>query len=896
MTSTLRIKRRTTGSAGAPASLAAAEIAYNEIDHTLYYGEGNSSGQATAIVSIAGAGKFASPGPIGSTTPSTGAFTTLTTGPAACGTSISPALIARQIANGNDTLLFQRFTDTSPTGNLLRCVNAGSSANLALVDINGNASFASINSTPIGATTPAAGTFTNLSATGAITGSISSVRFVLSDGTTYGFCATGPALGGSAQNSVLQATFNVANSNFSVLRILEWRNTAGTSWTTGTKRIQHRVDVTDMGFIDFNPAGYACGVGIGYGPISAPVYGLYVASSGLVTMPNGAAITGGTSNNHVIGGTTAAAGTFTTLTVGNNIATAATVALDSAAGHGRNILFETAGSYRWDLFANNAAESGGNAGSNLIVQRFDDTGVSLGTPLTIDRASGLLTMNTGAAISGGASTIDGATIGGTTPAVGTFTNLTATGTVSGAGFMSLLSPYALLASPALTGTPTAPTAAANTSTTQLATTAFVMGQVGGTAVYTAQGTGAVARTIAGSLNEKVSVVDFGADPTGVADSTAAFNNACALGAAILVPPGNYKISGQIALAAGATLRGLGQSPATITTTAASFVLFAINGSNVTVENLTIQNGAKTGGADFVLNCPTADVIQTRVQNIVSYSSYGFWTDAGAGNNAYYLTWLTNCVTRVLRGTGFSFTRSCAFLYVENCTADFVGSASANFSGFALSGSALCGRGAVGGAFIRQCAVNGTSGTGSNTSQYGFNFVNFTAIWISLCSADTCDGVGYAFTTVGHVHAVGLEASICNNHGFAFTGCTYFELDGCKTDGRNGMSGATASAHGFCFLNTNSRMCMTGCQAFDMTGDGIFVPQQSGCVNITGGIASTNGGLGIAASGTSAVLVNGLICTGNTGGNYNLSGGSQWLRDTMLHSGTVVSVGPGPISG
>jgi hypothetical protein len=37
-----------------------------------------------------------------------------------------------------------------------------------------------------------------------------------------------------------------------------------------------------------------------------------------------------------------------------------------------------------------------------------------------------------------------------------------------------LSTYALLASPTFTGTPVAPTAAAGTSTTQVATTAFVM--------------------------------------------------------------------------------------------------------------------------------------------------------------------------------------------------------------------------------------------------------------------------------------------------------------------------------------------------------------------------------------------------------------------------------------
>lgn len=59
MSGTLRIKRRAVGgAAGAPASLAAAEIAYNEQDDTLYYGKGDSGGTATSIVPIAGPGAF----------------------------------------------------------------------------------------------------------------------------------------------------------------------------------------------------------------------------------------------------------------------------------------------------------------------------------------------------------------------------------------------------------------------------------------------------------------------------------------------------------------------------------------------------------------------------------------------------------------------------------------------------------------------------------------------------------------------------------------------------------------------------------------------------------------------------------------------------------------------
>ena len=60
MTDTIRIKRRAAGgAAGAPPSLAASELAYNEQDDTLWYGKGNSAGNATSIVSIGGPGAFA---------------------------------------------------------------------------------------------------------------------------------------------------------------------------------------------------------------------------------------------------------------------------------------------------------------------------------------------------------------------------------------------------------------------------------------------------------------------------------------------------------------------------------------------------------------------------------------------------------------------------------------------------------------------------------------------------------------------------------------------------------------------------------------------------------------------------------------------------------------------
>jgi hypothetical protein len=61
MANTLRIKRRASGSPGAPSSLANAELAFNEVgDGVLYYGKGTGgeNGTATAVIAIGGAGAF----------------------------------------------------------------------------------------------------------------------------------------------------------------------------------------------------------------------------------------------------------------------------------------------------------------------------------------------------------------------------------------------------------------------------------------------------------------------------------------------------------------------------------------------------------------------------------------------------------------------------------------------------------------------------------------------------------------------------------------------------------------------------------------------------------------------------------------------------------------------
>jgi hypothetical protein len=63
MPNVIRIKRRaSSGGAGAPSSLANAELAFNENSNILYYGTGTggASGSATSVIAIAGSGAFVS--------------------------------------------------------------------------------------------------------------------------------------------------------------------------------------------------------------------------------------------------------------------------------------------------------------------------------------------------------------------------------------------------------------------------------------------------------------------------------------------------------------------------------------------------------------------------------------------------------------------------------------------------------------------------------------------------------------------------------------------------------------------------------------------------------------------------------------------------------------------
>jgi parallel beta-helix repeat protein len=104
--------------------------------------------------------------------------------------------------------------------------------------------------------------------------------------------------------------------------------------------------------------------------------------------------------------------------------------------------------------------------------------------------------------------------------------------------------------------------------------------------YDQGATGAVNRPFNQKLAESISVLDFGADPTGVADSTTAIQNALLAGSGkgVYVPAGIYKITATLKITSNTYFYGDGE--ASIITTALDIVSLS---SDATVYGAFIEN-------------------------------------------------------------------------------------------------------------------------------------------------------------------------------------------------------------------------------------------------------------------------------------------------------------------
>jgi hypothetical protein len=65
------------------------------------------------------------------------------------------------------------------------------------------------------------------------------------------------------------------------------------------------------------------------------------------------------------------------------------------AGNDRPLVFRTGANARWTISANPVSETGSNVGSDFVIRRYNDAGVSIGPALNINRATGTMSVGLG---------------------------------------------------------------------------------------------------------------------------------------------------------------------------------------------------------------------------------------------------------------------------------------------------------------------------------------------------------------------------------------------------------------------------------------------------------------------------------------------------------------------
>jgi hypothetical protein len=116
-------------------------------------------------------------------------------------------------------------------------------------------------------------------------------------------------------------------------------------------------------------------------------------------------------------------------------------------------------------------------------------------------------------------------------------------------------------------------------------------------------TGAVNRPISQKLAETVSILDFGADPTGVADSTTAIQNAINTNVGVYIPSGTYKTTSTLTLNTKTYIYGEGTSSIisyTGTGYAISSTSVSVGDEKKTISNFRIESSTASVGI-YLLN-------------------------------------------------------------------------------------------------------------------------------------------------------------------------------------------------------------------------------------------------------------------------------------------------------
>lgn len=375
------------------------------------------------------------------------------------------------------------------------------------------------------------------------------------------------------------------------------------------------------------------------------------------------------------------------------------------------------------------------------------------------------------------------------------------------------------------------------------------------------GTGAVTRTAQSKMRDVVSVRDFGAVGDGVADDTAAIQNAINSGSKnVYLPAGTYRITSPLTMAGGVSLIGANKT---------GTIIFKST-STVGVGSNVARAGTRTDSyaVDAVVILTHADNdynYSTQIRNLTlkkatyAASSYGIYAPRCSQfcfeelliqncNVGYYTfdSWMANLKNVVVQacaigyqhaddGSGLGTGTSITF---QNCWANFdntIAQPTTAFSIFGLTYSSL----------ISCAADNGIRVDG--TGIYNYTFLSSTGISMNGCGAENFKG-GFINAQSGHV-------TVIETRTFASTGVA---------SGTIGMVYADAAS-----------VTLVGCNFATPTSPGViynWVIQNGSNVMEVNPYASPSGGnafVGYSGGSTKTTITASGTTITNSSGSYTL---------------------------
>ncbi len=362
--------------------------------------------------------------------------------------------------------------------------------------------------------------------------------------------------------------------------------------------------------------------------------------------------------------------------------------------------------------------------------------------------------------------------------------------------------------------------------------------------------GTVARAL---VDRGVCVTDapFNADPTGVADSTAAFTNAAAAGWMVYVPSGTYKTTAPISRPAGVVFVGAGRAK-TIIQASGNYAIFETIGSSTNVlvgggvQNMTLvgtwgannANTASYGVSESWTNRSVHCDLEIYGCYVGLYGNQGLWqvtwdniTVDGAGTQQNYIGFMLDSLPTTLP-SGTSNAVIANGLVAQNCAyAGFRllnpnGSKFVNCDAESSAFGWYIGDGPVGCYPVQFCHIAnclGDSCTYNWVFKQGSNSNPVTAMelancWTGNASTGAMDLTGCHSINISNLQSVGNAT-----HGILLDNCEYMTLTGSQFNGNNISNTAGV---GDITIQGGLYNRVTGCMSLMANSSGVSVLESS----------------------------------------------------------------------